>query len=375
MFCPSDVSTGLVEIMGPIQQTDLNSITTAKAPISISFGSSVPSMDGNNIRVDSSATQTSCRHAGKTFGLIDIQLCPLVHKGYRLPGMTDEPIAEMILSFKFSVAPSNCREMSGVLMCFPIFASGTSHHDEYLVYARSPQPTSPPPSIQTLFYKDKSDSSQTSLSYTTCFETINSNGVADSKGLHVIVFPRGICNTSFTSLSSIIKPYKAPIPIKGTDPTVIKYTFDNDGKKKSTATSTDGFLYTTQITSCSEEFKDYIQHFTIPPGLPSSSDGSTNPSSNLYRPAQYKCVPFNQLRDMSGKYVKLGSKSMEQVMTEQQKATRAAQNESASSGTPVDSDSTELILEIVGTGVGIILVSFVVYQVYQFWQSKNESSE
>ena len=78
---------------------------------------------------------------------------------------------------------------------------------------------------------------------------------------------------------------------------------------------------------------------------------------------------------MSGKYVKLGSKSMEQVMTEQQKATRAAQNESASSGTPVDSDSTELILEIVGTGVGIILVSFVAYQVYQFWQSKNESSE
>jgi hypothetical protein len=373
MFCRSDVSTGLLQIMGPIQQTDLNSITTAKEPIAISFGSSVPSIvDGNHIHIDSSATQTTCNRAGKRFTLMDIQICPLVHTGYRLPGMTDEPIAELILSFKFSVAPLNCMENSGILMCFPIYASGPNHHDEYLMYALSPQPTSAPPSIQTLFYKEKSDSSQVSLAYTTCFETINSNGIADSKGLHVIVFPRGICNTSFTSLSSSIKRYKVPIPIKGTDPTVIKYRFDDDGNKKSTATSTDGFLYTTQVSSCSEEFKKYIQYFTIPPGLPSSSNAAGDRPNNLYRPAQYKCVPFDQLRDMSGKYVKLGSKSMEQVMSEQQKATLAAQNESASSGSPVDSESTELILEIVGTGVGVILVSFVVYQI---WQWKNESSD
>jgi hypothetical protein len=373
MFCPSDVSTGLVQIMGPIQQTDLNSITIAKAPISISFGSSVPSIeDGNRIHIDSSATRTSCNHAGKTATLMDIQICPSVHTGYRLPGMTDEPIAEMILSFQTNTPPLNCREMSGILMCFPIYASGPNHHDEYLVYARSPQPTSPPPSIKTLFYKDNSDSSQASLAYTTCFETINSNGVPDSKGLYVIVFPRGICNTSFTSLSSAIKKYKIPIPIKGTDPTVIRYRFDDDGNKKSTATSTDGFLYTTQISSCSDEFKNYIQHFTIPPGLPSSSTAAGNRPNNLYRPAQYKCVPFDQLRDMSGKYVKLGSKSMEQVMSEQQKATLAAQNASATSDAPVDSDSTELILEIVGTGVGVILFSFIIYSV---WQWKNESSE
>jgi hypothetical protein len=286
--------------------------------------------------------------------------------------MTDEPIAEMILSFAPSSAPSNCREMSGILMCFPIYASGPNHHDEYLTYAISPQPTSSPPSIKTLFYKDKSDSSQTSLAYTTCFETIHSNGIADSKGLYVIVFPHGICNTSFTSLSSTIKRYKAPIPIKGTDPTVVRYRFDDNGNKKSTATSAEGFLYTTQISSCSDEFKNYIQYFTIPPGLPSSSKVAGSRSNKLYRPDQYKCVPFDQLRDMSGKYVKLGSKSMEQVMSEQQKATLAAQNASASSDSPVDSDSTDLILEIVGTGVGVILVSFVAYQI---WQWKNESSD
>jgi hypothetical protein len=173
-------------------------------------------------------------------------------------------------------------------------------------------------------------------------------------------------------LSSTIKRYKAPIPIKGTDPTVVRYRFDDNGNKKSTATSAEGFLYTTQISSCSDEFKNYIQYFTIPPGLPSSSKVAGSRSNKLYRPDQYKCVPFDQLRDMSGKYVKLGSKSMEQVMSEQQKATLAAQNASASSDSPVDSDSTDLILEIVGTGVGVILVSFVAYQI---WQWKNESSD
>jgi hypothetical protein len=90
------------------------------------------------------------------------------------------------------------------------------------------------------------------------------------------------------------------------------------------------------------------------------------------KPAQYKCVPFDQLRDMSGEYVKLGSKSMEQVMSEQQQATLAAQNASASSSSTTDSDTSDLVLEIVGTGVGVILVSFVVYQI---WQLKNDSSE
>ena len=372
MFCPSDVSTGLVQIVGPIQQTDLNQITVADAPVSISFGSSVPSMDGNHIHVDSSTTQTTGRYKGKTFTLMDIQICSSAHKGYRLPGMTDEPIAEMILSFVPSAAPLDRMEYSGMLMCFPIYGSGPNHHDSYLMYAISPQATSTPPSLQTLFYAQPSDSTQSSLAYKTCFETIDSKGVPDTKSLYVIVFPHGVCNTSFASLSSSLPSYKVPIPIKGTNPTVIKYRFDDDGNKTSTATSDEGVLYTTQLSSCSDEFKKRIEHFTIPPGLPSSSKIGKNAANPLYKPAQYKCVPFDQLRDMSGEYVKLGSKTMEQIMSEQQKATLAAQNESASSSSSVDSDTTDLVLEIVGTGVGIILVSFVAYQL---WQLKNESSD
>ena len=254
-------------------------------------------------------------------------------------------------------------------MCFPIYASGPNHHDSYLTYAISPQATSAPPSLSSLFYENLSDSSQTSLAYTTCFETINSNGVPDSRGLYVIVFPHGICNTSFASLNSL-KPYTVPIPIKGVHPTVITYRFDDEGNKEATATSTDGVLYTTQLSSCSDEFKNLIQHFTIPPGLPSSSKFSSKTASNpLYKPAQYKCVPFDQLRDMSGEYVKLGTKTMEQIMSEQQQATQGAQTESAGTSSTESTDTTELALEVIGTWGGIILISFIVYKI---WQSNNE---
>jgi len=369
MFCPSDVSTGLVQIVGPIQQTDLNSITVADVPISISFGSSIPSMDGNHIHVDSSTTQTTCRYKGKLFTLMDIQICSSVHKGYRLPGMTDEPIAEMILSFSPPSTPSDRAEYSGILMCFPIYGSGPNHHDSYLMYAISPQATSSPPSLSTLFYENPSDSSQTSLAYKTCFETIASNGTADSKSLYVIVFPHGICNTSLASLSSSLPSYKVPIPIRGTGATVLRYHFDDDGNKTSTANSEEGILYTTQLSSCSDEFKKRIEHFTIPPGLPSSLKFSSKAASNpLYKPAQYKCVPFDQLRDMSGEYVKLGSKTMEQIMSEQKKATCASQDETASSSSK-NSESTDLALEIIGTGIGIVVISTIAYQV---WKLNNE---
>jgi len=325
-------------------------------------------MDGNHIHVDSSTTQTTSRYKGKTFTLMDIQICTVAHKGYHLPGMTDEPIAEMILSFVPSSTPSDRAEYSGMLMCFPIYVSGPNHHDSYLMYAISPQATTTPPSLSTVFYDTPSDSTQTSLAYKTCFETIDSKGEADSKSLYVIVFPHGICNTSLTLLGSSLPSYKVPIPIRGTGATVLRYRFDDEGNKTSTANSDEGVLYTTQLSSCSDEFKKRIEHFTIPPGLPSSSKLSSKTSKPLYKPAQYKCVPFDQLRDMSGEYVKLGSKNMEQIMNEQQQAKQAQDKETASSSS-TDSDSTDLALEIIGTGIGIVVISAIAYQI---WKLNNE---
>jgi hypothetical protein len=73
MFCPSDVNTGFIQLVGPIQQQDLNTITVKSYPLSISFAprTTVPTLLGN--RIDES-TENTCTYRGQRFSLVDVQL-------------------------------------------------------------------------------------------------------------------------------------------------------------------------------------------------------------------------------------------------------------------------------------------------------------
>ena len=46
--------------------------------------------------------------------------------------------------------------------------------------------------LQTLFYEWEGDTSQYSLAYKTCFETLDENNSPVSRSLYVVVFPNGI---------------------------------------------------------------------------------------------------------------------------------------------------------------------------------------
>jgi len=65
MYCPPDVNTGFIQLVGPIQQADLNNITVKSYPLSISFAprTTVPTLMGN--RIDES-TENTCTYRGKT---------------------------------------------------------------------------------------------------------------------------------------------------------------------------------------------------------------------------------------------------------------------------------------------------------------------
>ena len=98
MFCPSDVNTGFIDLVGPISQQDLNTITVKSYPLSLSFKprTTPPSLIGN--RIDES-TENTCSYRGNKFSLVDVQICNVVSKGYNLPGKTSKSVAELVLSF------------------------------------------------------------------------------------------------------------------------------------------------------------------------------------------------------------------------------------------------------------------------------------
>ena len=92
MYCPSDVNTGFIELVGPIQQQDLTNISIKSYPLSISFAprTTIPSLIGN--RIDES-TENTCTFKGQRFSLVDVQICSITNKGYILPGNTSRPVA------------------------------------------------------------------------------------------------------------------------------------------------------------------------------------------------------------------------------------------------------------------------------------------
>lgn len=381
MFCPSGVNSGLIEIVGPIQQTDLQQITVSHAPLSISFAprSTAPTLTGSRI-IESAPTDNSCRYKGKKYVLSDIQVTSSMHKGFVLPGMTLEPMAELIISFHSTSTTSDLNDMSGILLCLPIYGSSESSHSGYLTqFLNVTDPSNPasvnPPTIQSLFYKDPSDTSQTSFGYKTCFETGTASSI-NTHSIFVIVFPNGIrmplkyVELIRTKVGGSFSAYRFPVSIRGPEPTVLSYQTTHAGIKHAENFSDDGVPYTSPVSSCSEEFKR-IEYFPHPPQLDASVNNTSN-NKKLYKKAQYKCVPFDQLRDVSGEYVKLGNKSLSTILAEQKEVQDAQES---SSDPKVNSNSTlstgelELAGEVVGTAIAVAMIGFFVYKV---WEWKNQ---
>jgi hypothetical protein len=381
MFCPSGVNSGLIEIVGPIQQTDLQQITVSHAPLSISFAprSTAPTLSGSRI-IESAPTDNSCRYKGKKYVLSDIQVASSMHKGFVLPGMTVEPMAELIISFHSTSATNDLNDMSGILLCLPIYGSSESSHAEYVTqFLNITDPSDPasvnPPTIQSLFYKDPSDVTQTSFGYKTCFETGHSNSV-DTHSIFVIIFPNGIrmplkyIEQIRSKVGGSFSAYKFPVSIRGPEPTVLSYQTTNNGTKRADKFSDDGVPYTSPVSSCSEEFKR-IEYFPHPPQLDASVN-NINKNKKLYKKTQYKCVPFDQLRDVSGEYVKLGNKSLSTILAEQKEVQDAQESSSdpkANSNSTLSTGELELGGEIVGTCVAIAMIGFFVYKM---WEWKNQ---
>lgn len=474
MFCPSDVNTGFIQLIGPIQQQDLNTITVKSYPLSISFAprTTIPSLIGN--RIDES-TENTCTFKGQRFSLVDVQIVAPVSKGYILPGQRNEPVAELVISFSANNMPSDLSGLSGILMCVPIYDSGTPSHADYLnqlidsdipscnythlvgseykggdynsfgnstlnkcikaccddvnclAYSYSngncnlknsipnlvktgntsqisgtvnhnirneaakictvpncPKPKcngdhkdikakSGVPTIESIFYAFDGDTSQSSLAYKTCFETIDSNNSPTSRSLYIVVFPNGIVLTQsgfqqiLLQLNGTLPTFTIPPALRGGDSTLRGFKFDDEGNKVPTLISQDGIIYATPISSCTDDFRHRFEFFTLPPRLPTSvSSGWNNDKCPYYKTTQYKCMPFNQLRDTAdlngGTYVIPGNKTLSTILDERQKS-KTLEESGKINDIHDKTLSTEQIEGIVAGVAGIAIASLILLKI------------
>jgi hypothetical protein len=231
------------------------------------------------------------------------------------------------------------------------------------------------PNLETIFYSSNNDTSQSSVAYKTCFETFESNGTPTSKSLYVVVFPGGITLSDqvfgqlILELNINLQPYMVPPAIRGGDSTLRGYKYDDDGNKVPTIISQDGIIYATPLSSCTDEFRHRFEYFTLPPRLPKAVFGTEQ--CPYYKTTQYKCMPFNQLRDLSGEYVIPGNKTLDTILYEQQQAAEKEVSGSAQTNTTTSTSLTTEQIEGIVAGVAGIAIAGIILLKVGSWISKN----
>lgn len=374
MLCDINNPSGFIVLMGGLTTLQLNSITPGvnnlpMESLSLPERRTPPTRQGTFIE-EVNSDKNICTISGNKGELVGIQICKKTHTGYQLPGNTRQPLAELILSFHVRTRSAGSAVYHGILLCLPIYEAIPSqqHHHEYLTAVMSGSMTADAtnlPSLSSLFYSSKRDTSQVSLSYKTCVEVKDtaqesqaSQGFS-TRSIAIFVFPHGV-----HIASNILQPFLAqhtlqsfrlPSAIREGKATAKSYRFNNEGVKEITETSSEGILYTTIINSCNDEFKSKIQYFVRPPPIPSVASSST--TRTALTTSQYKCVPFDKLQHVTAGGVV--HTSLKDVINTQEQFQKL---QDTSRVTGFSSEQMEGI--IAGTIIGVGVIAGVIYAVH-----------
>jgi hypothetical protein len=242
------------------------------------------------------------------------------------------------------------------------------------------------PTLQSLFYSSKSNAlPQTSLAYVTTFNTVNGNNqITATKNLYIVVFPVGIHITSAAyqqlilqmrskdpSITTALRPYYVPLRIRNYENTLKSFTINSSGNKVPVTTSNKGEISIYQISNCDPTFKNRFEWFTNPPLVQNKSSKSFNSEKcPYYKTSQYKCVPFNQLHDLSGNatdpqdaYVIPGNESLQEMLNRKQPSNAASNAALENERKTTEDIITYGAISVVGIVGLFLLYKFGVYMV------------
>lgn len=240
-----------------------------------------------------------------------------VHLGYKLPTQpsNENPVAELIIQ-----AFSQSMPQKAALICFPIFITNNiSAYSEYLDQLWNSE--AKVANLQTLFMNSDSDKKQVSISYVIC----------TNQDIKVYVFPNGISmpSSNWQKLQNIIG-----------SPRDIKNIFHVRLNQSSLLSIT------------SDDFKNRFIYNSKPAGLRGRFQSGVCPS---YRTSEYKCVPFDRIRDLEGDKVVLNSADTLAERLQEQDKTKSKIIDSLG-GTSSDTQVGIIVASVAGASLGAFLV-------------------
>lgn len=249
-------------------------------------------------------------------------------------------------------------------------------------------PTSLVSSLESLFYLLNGKTTHSVMAYKTCFESM-SNNRQYTNTVYVLVFPKGIRMrpASYQQLvlrmNGTLTPYRTPPAIRRSGETLLRYRMEN-GKKIPLTGSDKGEVYTTTVSTCTEEFQERFEYFLLP-SKESPSDqeveegfqGGPDPScpSRPSHPVPYKCTPYRSgMEKKPYKCIPFDGKggpmvrtkdgiSLTRILETQREAKdNALRAQTGGDGSTVAGLSMGEIEGIVGGTIGGVLLLYLVYR-------------
>lgn len=202
--------------------------------------------------------------------------------------------------------------------------------------------------LESLFSETKDDPLQTSLAYKSCF-MINYGKTRVPSNFYIIVFPNGIHlqSSQFQQLliqfNGSLKEYRPP-----------------DSKQIEGKISHKAF--SESISAASDNFKVRFEYFKLPPRMSSRKPVT---ESEYYKTSEYKCMPFDQLKDVStiksDVYVIPGSNTLDNILNKNQPSTSSISTGDWFQNTS-NTDKADTAIAWTVTIIAGLLLSGVVYK-------------
>ena len=203
--------------------------------------------------------------------------------------------------------------------------------------------------LESLFSETKDDPIQTSLAYKSCFK-IKYGTTEIPTNFYIIVFPNGIHlkSSQFQQLliqfNGSLKQYRPP-----------------DSKQIAGKISRTSF--TESISVSNEKFNQRFEYFKLPPRMSSRKPVT---ESEYYKTSEYKCMPFDQLKDVStiksDVYVIPGSNTLDNILSKKGPESTSSISTGDWFQNTSNTDRNDTIISWVATGLVVLLLSGGLYK-------------
>jgi hypothetical protein len=344
--CSPTYQRGFINLAGNLT---LQSLTTQQniSPFTASFAprNIAPTLYSNFV---DETNQNTLLYNSYRYTLVPsgVQFVKPSHVGLIPQSIGGTPELELIFTY-YTYQSMPVSEPNVIILVVPIFSVYENKHAAYIRQFIDSDKY-PAASVQTVFFENKGDKSQSSISYNTSVQLVNDNKQAkECVNMRVFYYPNGIRMTGqdFYNFKTVltqsdklkIDNYMLPYYITRGSPVATDY---DQLTNKITTISSSFNLPVSQITVA--DIGNKLEYFKLPMSLSGTKDFSS--SCPYYKTDQYKCVPFHRLTDLSGNEVIKDANTLADIMKEQ--------DEANNQGSTV---SIQVIFGYMGLVVGIVV--------------------